>query len=133
MLLCCGKQFFAAEKIILPKNDKLYRCLEFGFCPNCGTRVSRFIEQDKDYQVNVKERRGIKALRAYEKAVLQHNRFVKQTCKTGSKASENFYFGAFRKTKRFDEHNQPIYVQLKKNFNNKTENLGDVITHYSKI
>jgi len=133
MLLCCGRQFFAAEKVILPKKDKLYRCLEFGFCPNCGTRVSRFIEQDKNYEVTIKERRGIKALRAYEKAVLQHNRFFGQSSKTGSKAAENFYFGDFRRTKRLDENNQPIYLQLKKNFNNKTEILGEVATYYYKI
>ncbi|MCR5261566.1 MAG: hypothetical protein K6C94_06970 [Candidatus Gastranaerophilales bacterium] len=133
MLLCCGRQFFAAEKVVLPKKDKLYRCLEFGFCPNCSTRVSRLIEQDKNYEITVKERRGIKALRAYEKAVAQRNRFLKQTCLTGSKTSENFYFGDFRKTKRLDENNQPIFLQLKKNFNNKTEVLGEVTTYYYKI
>ena len=32
---------------------------------------------------------------------------------------ENYYYGCFKKTNRFDSHNQPIYLQLKKNFNNK--------------
>ena len=133
MLLCCGRQFFAVEKIILPKKDKLCRFLEFGFCPNCGTRVSRFVEQEKDYQINIKEQRGIKALRAYEKAVIQHNKFVNQSNSKGSKSGENYYFGAFKKTGKLDKNNQPVYIQLKKNFNNKTEELGEVVTHYSKI
>lgn len=133
MLTCCGKQFFAAEKIVLPKKDKIYRCLEYGHCPNCGTRVSRLVEQDKNYEITVKERHGIKALRAYEKAVALRNRFLEQNGIHGSKTAENYFFGDFRKTKRKDEHNQFIYVQLRKNFNNKTEELGDVVTHYSKI
>lgn len=132
MLSCCGRHFYAAEKILLPKKGKLYRCLEYGHCPNCGTRVSRLIEQTVNYEVTVKERRGIKALRAYEKAVSQRERYQK-SCKTGSYNSENYYFGAFRKTSRLDSNNQPIYVQLRKNFNNKTEVLGDVVTHYSTL
>lgn len=133
MLTCCGKQFYAAEKIVLPKKDKLYRCLEYGHCPHCGTRVSKLIEQAKNYEVFSKERHGIKALRAYEKAVNQRKRFLEQSGSYGSKSGENYYFGTFKKTNRKDEYNQPIYIQLRKNFNNKTEVLGDVTTYYSKI
>lgn len=132
MLSCCGQHFYAAEKIVLPKKDKLYRCLEYGHCPNCGIRVSRLIEQSVNYEVTVKERRGVKALRAYEKAQIQHERNM-ESVKNGTWNGENYYFGAYRKTSRFDSHNQPIYVQLRKNFNNKTELLGDVVTRYSKI
>ncbi|MBQ2645204.1 hypothetical protein IJG14_06510 [bacterium] len=132
MLLCCGKQFYAAEKIILPKKDKLYRCLEFGHCPHCGVRVARLIEQNIDYDIVVKEKRGIQALRLFEKAVIQKKRYL-ESLTLGSKSSENFYYGDFKKTKRKDEYNNPIYVQLRKNFNNKSEILGEVITHYSKI
>lgn len=132
MLLCCGKQFYAAEKIMLPKKDKLYRCLEFGHCPNCGTRVARLVEQDKNYEIFVKEKRGIKALRVFEKAVLQREKYL-NFCVYGTKSNENYYYGCFKKTNRFDNHNQPIYLQFKKNFNNKTELLGEVVTYYSKI
>lgn len=132
LLSCCGKQFYAAEKILLPKKDKLYRCLEFGHCPHCGTRVSRLIEQNFQYDIVVKERRGIKALHAYEKAKLQQKKYLELN-PLGSKISENYYFGDFKKTKRLDSNNQPIYVQLRKNFNNKVEVLGDVVTYYSKF
>ncbi len=132
MLSCCGRQFYAAEKIVLPKKTKLYRCLEYGHCPNCGTRVSRLIEQERDYEIFVKEKRGIKALRAFEKAVKQRKRYIESVGK-GTKTQENYYYGAFKKTARFDSNNQPIYVQLRKNFNNKSEVLGDVVTYYSKI
>ena len=78
LLLCCGRQFYAAEKIVLPKKDKLYRCLEYGHCPHCGARVSRLVEQDKNYEIFVKDRRGIKAFSAYQKAVNQRKRFMEQ-------------------------------------------------------
>lgn len=132
MLSCCGRQFYAAEKVVLPKKGRLYRCLEYGHCPHCGTRVSRFIEQDSNYEIYIKERRGIKALRAFEKAVAQRKRFL-ETAAYGTKSGENYYFGDFKKTNRFDSNNQPIYVQLRKNFNNKSEILGDVVTYYSKL
>mgnify|MGYP006976110220 FL=1 len=132
MLACCGKQFYAAEKIVLPKKEMLYRCLEYGHCPHCGNRVSRLIEQDTNYEIFVKERHGIKALHAFEKAKSQRKRFLEKMG-TGSKSNENYYFGDFRKTNRLDENNQPVYVQLRRNFNNKVENLGDVVTYYSKI
>lgn len=132
LLSCCGRQFYAAEKVVLPKKDKLYRCLEYGHCPHCGVRVSRLIEQDFNYEIYVKEKRGIKALRAFEKAVLQRKRYL-ETSGSGTKSGENYYFGAFKKTRRLDDNNQPIYVQLRKNFNNKSEVLGDVITYYSKL
>lgn len=132
MLSCCGRQFYAAEKILLPVRAKLYRCLEYGHCPNCATAVSRLIEQDKDYYIEVKDRRGRKADRAYEKAVLQRKRYL-ETVPKGTKSGENFYYGDFKKTRRFDENNQPVYVQLLRNFNNKTEILGEVVTHYQKI
>ena len=74
MLACCGKQFYAAEKVVLPKKGMLYRCLEYGHCPHCGNRVSRLIEQDTNYEIFVKERHGIKALRAFEKAKSQRKK-----------------------------------------------------------
>ena len=131
MLVCCGLQFFAAKKIILPQKDMLYRCLEYGFCPSCGTDVARLVEQNHSYEIFVKEARGIKAKRFFEKALKQREKmkFVFQ----GSKIAENYYYGDFRKTRRKDANNQPIYLQIKKNFNNKSEILGEVITHYSKI
>ncbi len=132
LLSCCGKQFYAAEKVVLPKQDKLYRCLEFGYCPNCGSRVSRFIEQDTDYEIYVREKRGIQALRAYEKAKCQRKRHL-SAVGVGTKTGENYYFGVFKKTRRLDCHNQPVYIQVRKNFNNKTEVLGDVITYYSSL
>ena len=131
MLVCCGLQFFAAEKIILPQKNMLYRCLEYGFCPKCGVRVARLVEQNHSYEIFVKNFHGIKALRAFEKAMKYKNKI--QSCKYASKVSENYYFGDFRKTRRKDSNNQPIYLQLKRNFNNKTEILGEVVTTYSKI
>lgn len=132
MLLCCGRQFYAAEKIILPKRDKIYRCLEYGHCPHCGSRVSRLIEQNKNYEIFIKEKRGIQALRAFEKAVMQREKYLKSV-NFGTKSNENYYYGSFKKTRKFDDNNQPIYLQLRKNFNNKVEFLGEVVTHYSKI
>ena len=132
MLSCCGRQFYAAEKILLPTRGKLYRCLEYGHCPNCATAVSRLIEQDRNYDIQAKDCRGRKADRAYEKSISQRKRYL-ETVPQGTKSGENFYYGDFRKTRRFDENNQPVYVQLRKNFNNKTEILGEVVTHYQKI
>jgi len=131
VLVCCGLQFFAAEKIILPQKDMLYRCLEYGFCPNCGTKVARLIEQDYSYEIFIKESRGIKALRQFEKALKQREKM--KSVRQGSKIAENYYYGDFRKTRKKDSNNQPIYLQIRKNFNNKSEILGEIVTHYSKI
>lgn len=132
MLSCCGLRFYAAEKIVLPKKDKLYRALEFAYCPNCNAPSVRFVEQDYNYDIHIKEQRGIKALRLYEKCRKQREKYL-ATVISGTKAGQNYYYGTFKKTKRFDEMKQPIYVQVRKNFNNQAEELGDVITHYFKL
>lgn len=129
MLKCCGVAFFAARKIVLPKKDKMYRCLEFGYCPNCGIPVSRLVEQDFDYGVFIKELRGIKALRSFEKALkIYENNKVK----FGTKSNQNYYYGFYKKSALKDENNEPIYIEYRKNFNNVAEKIGIVKTNYIK-
>lgn len=131
MLVCCGLQFFATEKIILPQKDLLYRCLEYGFCPKCGTKTARLVEQNYSYEVFIKEFHGIKALRAFEKALKQKEK--SQIIFQGSKSNENYFYGDFKKTRKKDSNNQPVYLQIRKNFNNKSQILGEVVTYYSKL
>ena len=68
------------------------------------------------------------ALSAFEKTLenLSH-------IKSGTKSYQNFYYGDFKKTDQTDERGNPIYLQLKKNFNNDTEVIGKVRTKVFNI
>ncbi|MGN0192620.1 MAG: hypothetical protein ACI4CY_03740 [Candidatus Gastranaerophilaceae bacterium] len=130
MLKCCGRTFSAARKIVLPENDKMYRCLEFGYCPNCRTTVSRLVEQDENYEVSVREMRGIKALRAYEKALARQNA---EKSRFGSASNQNYYYGFYKKSRQKDENNLPVYFEYRVNFNNVAEKIGKITTKCIKI
>lgn len=130
MLFCCSRHFMPEKKIVLPPENKLYRCLEFGYCPHCKIAVSRLIEQTKDYNTLVTQKTRGRALRALERALVERIHFVEKI-RYGTKSNEHYYFGDYRRTRRRDTRNNTIYEQLKRNFNGKTEILGEVTTIYS--
>ena len=51
-----------------------------------------------------------------------------KSSKQGSWTKQNIYYGDFRKTRKKDEFGNPIYLQLRRNFNNEAEIIGEVRT-----
>lgn len=128
MLVCCNQFFYGHFAKIIADNSFYFRRIEFGICPHCG--VSKFIDYIQDCQGNetIKEFSGEKAINRFhkwEKMFLSPN--------LGSKGNQNVYYGDFQKTKRKDENGIPIYYQLRKNFNNQSEIIGEIKTHIYNI
>ena len=126
MLFCCNCRFVGRYFHVLSNTRDFYRKIEFGICPKCG--VYKFL----DYRVisgNVKEKKlsGRKATLAFEKIIRKLS-----LMKHGTKSNQNFYYGDFKATKRKDSFGNTIYMQLRKNFNNEEEILGEVVTRVLK-
>ena len=127
MLLCCNRRFMGGYYYVLVNKSDFYRRIEFGICPKCGTY--RFL----DYRIinnQVKEKflSGKCAYNTFKKI------FKKMTeIKHGTKSNQNFYYGDYKVTSKKDFMGNPIYIQLRKNFNDETEVLGEVETKISYV
>ena len=122
MLICCNRHFRGGYYRVLSNKQDFYRRVEYGICPCCG--VYRFF----DFRiVQGKEKRkslsGKDAELAFEKVIR-----TLRAEKYGTKANQNFHFGDFKITGKKDENGNPVYIQLRRNFNNEAEILGEVNT-----
>ena len=127
MLFCCNCHFYGRYFRVLSNTKDFYRKIEFGICPKCGT--NRF----SDYRITlgkIKQKilSGKNALCAFENTLKKLSQI-----KTGTKSKQNFYYGDFKKTNKKDGHGNPVYLQLKRNFNNDTEILGEIKTKVFNI
>lgn len=124
MLTCCNQYFNGNFKKIIADNSFYYRRIEFGTCPCCG--VKKFV----DYSQNCK---GIEIIKEFtgSKAILRFKKWENffASTKLGTKGNQNVYYGDFQKTRQKDENGIPIYYQLRKNFNNQSEIIGEIKTH----
>jgi hypothetical protein len=127
MLICCNRLFQGGFHYVVSNTDDFYRRIEFGICPNCG--VYRF----RDYRIiNEKTKdkilSGKEALSAYEKFLSKL-----KVCKQGIKSNQNYHYGDFRATSKKDENGNLIYLQLRKNFNDEVEVIGEIKTKISYL
>ena len=53
--------------------------------------------------------------------------------KQGTKSNQNFYYGDYKITNKKDSQGNPIYLQLRRNFNNESTVLNEVETKVIKI
>ncbi len=127
MLTCCNRHFKANFSYILNNSKYFYRAIEFAYCPNCHTAKFKDYVQFEDGSDFAKELSGKKAILTYEKWLKKIN-----SQKYCSFANQNVYYGDFKKTNRKDLNGLPIYIQLRKNFNNQSEILNVVETRVYK-
>lgn len=127
MLICCNRHFRGGYYRVLSNRQDFYRRIEYGICPCCG--VYRFL----DFRIVMgKERRkflsGKDAELAFEKVIRSL-----RVEKCGTKTNQNFYFGDYKVTKKKDVNGNPVYLQLRRNFNDEAEILGEVNTVVYKL
>ena len=123
MLECCNRRFGGGFLRVLENSRDFYRKVEYGICPSCGCKKFRELRQVMGGSVRERLLSGREAELRYEK-VLKNLSEIKH----GNFANQNFYYGDFKKTRRKDELGNPIYIQLRKNFNNDVEVLGEIKT-----
>ena len=128
MLKCCNTSFRGVYRFVVQNNSNGYRRVEFGICPKCGSYSYL------DYKENANDGVKIKSLHGKE-ALSKFNSWEKHLTsqKHGSFVNQNVHYGEFRKTRRRDENGNPIYLQLRKNFNNEVEVLNEIRTHTASI
>ncbi len=127
MLICCNRLFQGGFHYVVSNTADFYRRLEFGICPNCGVYKFRDYRIIKDV-VRDKILSGKEAESAFEK----FSQRLKDL-KHGIKTNQNYHYGDFKATARKDENGNPIYLQLRKNFNGDAEILGEIKTKVSYI
>lgn len=125
MLECCNRLYNGSFSYVYFSSEYYYRRVEFGVCPNPNCLCPKF----KDFRIlydgteQIKVYTGKEALRKFEQ---WRKKLLKQ--KHGTKGNQNVYYGDFRKTNRRDPNGNVIYLQLRKNFNNQAEVMGEVKT-----
>ena len=127
MLNCCNCDFRGSYCHVLCNRENFYRRIEYGICPKCN--VVKFL----DYRlVNGKEKikilSGVSAENTFNKIYTKI--VTEQNC---SKSNQNFYYGDFKSTGKKDLNGNPVYLQLRKNFNGEADILGEVKTKVIKI
>lgn len=127
MLSCCNELFRGSFSYVLFSFKNTYRKVEFGICPQCGCLKFKDYKQLYDGFEEVKYYTGKKALQKLECWRKRLN-----NCKCGTKCNQNLYYGDFQKSKLKDENGNPIFWQLRKNFNGQSEVIGQIKTNIFK-
>ena len=127
MLICCNRHFRGGYYRVLSNKPDFYRRIEYGICPNCG-RYRLLDFKIINGAERIRTLSGEKAELAFEK-IIKKLREEKQ----GTKSNQNYHYGDFRVTGKKDCFGNPIYLQLRSNFNNETEVIGEVETKVYKI
>lgn len=125
-MYCCGERL-KVSRLIFNANGH-YKRVDFGFCQECGTAHTLVYVMSKDGSDREKRFSGKTAIKEFKK----YER-LKNNTKHGSKSNQNVFYGDFRKTRKKDEKGQPVYLQLRRNFNNQYEVLNKIQTLYSTI
>lgn len=126
LMYCCGERL-NVTRLIFNANGH-YKRVQFGVCQDCGTPQTLVYSMNKNGIDREKRFIGKTALQEFKK----YQR-LKNNSKQGSFANQNIYYGDFKRTNKKDEKGNPVYQQLRKNFNNQTEYLGEIRTFYSSL
>lgn len=125
MIECCRRFYNGSFSYVLFSSEYYYRHLEFGICSNPNCLTPKF----KDFKIlyNGQEKCKIyTGKKAFEKFEYWRKRIAK--IKNGTKSNQNVYYGDFQKTNRKDDNGNCIYLQLRKNFNEQSEVIGEIQT-----
>lgn len=125
MIECCNRFYNGSFSYVLFSSEYYYRHIEFGVCSNPECAQAKF----KDFRISYNGAEEVKIYigkKAFEKYEYWRKKLSK--IKNGSKSNQNVYYGDFRKTGRVDENGNIVYLQLRANFNNQSEVIGEIKT-----
>lgn len=128
LLDCCNAYFESYFSYVLTCTSTLYRKIIFGRCPNCGNYVFKEYRQFENGLEDLKVLRG----KAAQDRINRWTQKLKNQ-KSGSLSNQNYYYGDFKKTGRKDSNGNPIYVQLRRNFNGQSEILNTITTKHISL
>ena len=108
----------------------VYKKIEYRICPHCKTPIyQETIKRFDNTETTPKPLKGEKAVKAFKRALLNRLVFFEKV-PFGTKTNANWYYGDFQKTRRKDEKENPVYLQLKRNFCGEKEIMGVAKVHY---
>lgn len=124
MFYCCNKRFNATSSCYIPTQNFKYKIALYAYCPICGSALYKEKKMSFNNNKHIgKQRKGKEAEKLISKAIFNRLIFFEKT-KMGSKQNQNWFYGDFCKTREKDEKGNPIYLQLRCNFNNGYEVLN---------
>lgn len=114
MFKCCGE--YHKGKFLYRLTKPVYRLLEYGFCPHCGTKhfidYKQVLEDDDNVKEKVKFFKGNAAAKEFNKwQKILNNGYQ------GTLAKQFFYYGEYQRS------NNGYFKTYRKNFNNEKEFL----------
>ena len=123
MIFCCNHPFRGSFSYVLFSTKDTSQRVEFGICPKCGCLIFKETSYNYDGTDTAKYRTGKKALQK-----LDYWRKKVNNVKHGTKGNQNVYYGDFQKSNKIDENGNPVYLQLRRNFNDQREVIGEIKT-----
>ena len=111
---CCGEHH--KGRFIYRLHKPVYRLLEYGFCPVCGTAhfvdYKQILENEDNFKEKLKTFKGNAATKEYDKW-----QNILNNQQQGTFAKQFFYYGEFQRSKN------GYFKTYRKNFNNEKEFL----------
>lgn len=130
MLFCCSKELKPFNVFNVACENCVYKKIEYRICPHCKTPIyQETIKRFDNTETTPKPLKGEKAVKAFKRALLSRLVFFEKV-PFGTKTNANWYYGDFQKTRRKDEKENPVYLQLKRNFCGEKEIMGVAKVHY---
>ena len=130
MFFCCNHQVKQFNSFYIPTENFKYKIALIAYCPHCGSALYKEMKTSfNDIKHISKQRKGEEAQKLISKALFNRLIFFEKA-KTGNKQDQNWFYGDFSKTREKDENGNPIYLQLRCNFNREYEILNKVRVKY---
>ena len=133
-LLCphCKKHYTASQSFFIEPSNFKFKKIHFLKCPRCQEKIYKEITVSFKDEIAYRIHFGKKAEKLFNRALFNRLVFLEKISQ-GTKSNQNWYYGDFEKTNKKDEKGNPIYLQLKKNFNGQITVLGAAPIKYGYI
>lgn len=123
LITCCNTRFRGYFSYVLKNNENFYRRISYGICPICNTAKFTDYKWFSDGNIIIKEFKGKKAKNRFERW-----KTILSNIKQGTQFNQSFHYGDCKFGGKKDKNGIPIYKQLRRDFNNNYEIIGDVLT-----
>ncbi|HIU85483.1 TPA: hypothetical protein IAD52_00755 [Candidatus Spyradomonas excrementavium] len=125
-MYCCGERLRVTRLVF--NTNGYYKRVDFGFCQGCGTAHTFVYVISKGGRERERKFSGSTAIKEFKK----YQR-LKNNIRQGTRNNQNVCYGDFLKTRKVDANGFPVYLQIRRDFNNQYEVLNQVETIYSTM
>ena len=138
-MYCCGERLRVTRLVF--NTNGYYKRVDFGFCQGCGTAHTFVYVISKGGRERERKFSGSTAIKEFKKYQRLKNN-IRQGTRNNQNLSDKGHLSNeaaaycicdFLKTRKVDANGFPVYLQIRRDFNNQYEVLNQVETIYSTM